>query len=330
MFSAASDIGSAGAHQSAQVAAGAAPVDAATAAAQANAQGLSAFECRSCGAAIVVATATRASTTCVYCHSPVVLTGQLAKGLEPDTVVPFTISHDQALAIFHDWITKKRYLAKGFYSRDRVDQLQGIYFPYFAVDAELDTNVEGTAHYETGSGDNRQDHYFHVIRQGQVQIENLPQEALRFSRADKMINRLLPWDLTKQTQFAPQYLVGFQTERRDLDFGEVQHEAAKDLDLAARRLMATDVLQRDSRFSDVRLWGASRIRRWRHRYTLLPAWVLFYIAPGGGLYYFGINGQTGEAAGRVPLNKRKLLAHTLLIASLGVLVILAGLALEFL
>ncbi|MDR2565497.1 MAG: TFIIB-type zinc ribbon-containing protein [Bifidobacteriaceae bacterium] len=288
--------------------------------------GLSQVECRSCGAQIVVATQTEASTTCAYCHSPVVLVGQLSGGLAPDTVVPFSIRADQAREIFDRWISKKRYVQAGFYSRRRIDKLDGVYFPYFAVDAQADVQVEGTAHFTTGAGKYQRDHYFHVLREGEVQIENLPQEALRANRADKMINRLLPWDMTKQVPFAPQYLAGFQTERRDLDFGQVAVEVGHHLDLASRRLMATDVFQGDKRLRDMKLWGVTKIRRWRHRYTLLPAWVLFYTAPGGELYYFGINGQTGEAAGRLPINEGKLKRDAFLISAAGGLVVLAGLA----
>ncbi|MDR2378395.1 MAG: TFIIB-type zinc ribbon-containing protein [Bifidobacteriaceae bacterium] len=292
--------------------------------------GLSQAECRNCGAQIITATATRASTFCAYCHSPVVLTGQLSQDLAPDTVVPFAIGADQALRIFDAWISKKRYVAPGFYSRERVDRLDGVYFPYFAIDARADLRVEGTAHYSTGSGRRTHHHYFHVMREGEVQVENLPQEALRASRADKMINRLLPWNMTRQEPFRAEYLAGFQTERRDLDFEQVAAEAAYQVDLAGRRLLATDVFGRDRRFRDLRLWGVSQIREWRRRYTLLPAWVLFYIAPGGELYYFGVNGQTGEAVGRLPLNRGKLLRDSILLSIAGVLVVVLGFWLRWL
>ncbi|MDR1441217.1 MAG: TFIIB-type zinc ribbon-containing protein, partial [Bifidobacteriaceae bacterium] len=238
--------GEAGAAGSGAVAPGAAGVPAEGAPGQASPPpaaptGLSNVECRSCGAQIVVATQTQASTICVYCHSPVVLIGQVSMGLQPDSVVPFTINSEQAREIFHRWISKKRYVQAGFYSRDRIDKLDGIYFPYFAIDAQADVEAEGTAHYTTSSNDSVDHHYFHVRRAGEVQIENLPQEALQSTRSDKMINRLLPWNLTRQVPFAPQYLVGFQTERRDLDFEEVAPQAAHEVDMAGRRLMAQDI-----------------------------------------------------------------------------------------
>ncbi|MDR1442848.1 MAG: hypothetical protein LBJ02_10805, partial [Bifidobacteriaceae bacterium] len=122
-----------------------------------------------------------------------------------------------------------------------------------------------------------------------------------------------------------QYLVGFQTERRDLDFEEVAPQAAHEVDMAGRRLMAQDIFSRNWVFEDVELWGTTRIKQWRHRYTLLPAWVLFYTAATGEVFYFGINGQTGEAVGRLPLNRSKLIRDSVLISVVGVVVALFGL-----
>jgi hypothetical protein len=285
--------------------------------------GLAEAACRSCGARIVLATATMASTTCAYCRSPVVLIGQLSREWEPDTLVPFTIGADQARAIFEAWLAKKRYIKAGFYSQQRIDRLVGMYYPYFVVDAQATVQAEGTAHYSTG-GDDSEDYYYHVFREGEAQIQNLPQEALRANRADKLINRLLPWDLTRQVPFAPQYLTGFQAERRDLSFEDVATQAAYHVDLAGRRVMATDIVNANRTFQDVRLWGASQIKQWRYRYTLLPAWVLFYTAPTGELYYFGINGQTGETAGELPVDRSKLLRDAVLLSAGGALISILG------
>ncbi|MDR1800070.1 MAG: TFIIB-type zinc ribbon-containing protein [Bifidobacteriaceae bacterium] len=300
------------------------PPTEATAAAAANESGLSAVECTSCGAQIVVEGGTLASTVCMYCHSPVVLKGQLAAGLAPDSVVPFAITAERARELFDAWISGKHYVKPGFYSKHRIDKLDGVYFPYFAVDAQLDCNVYGVGHWTTGTGKDRQDHYRDFARSGRVGVWDLPQEALKANRANKMINRLLPWHIDQEQPFVPQYLAGFQTERRDLDFQDVAKEAAANVELATKRLIATQVFQEEAKFQDLTIYGPTTIADWKHRYTLLPAWVLFYIAPGGELYYFGVNGQTGEAAGKLPVNKRKLALHATLLSILGAVVSLFG------
>ncbi|MDR1826011.1 MAG: TFIIB-type zinc ribbon-containing protein [Bifidobacteriaceae bacterium] len=300
------------------------PVSEANAAAAANASGLDAVECTSCGAQILVSGGTLASTICMYCHSPVVLKGQLAAALAPDAVVPFAINAEKARDLFHAWISRKRYLKTGFYSRARIDKLDGVYFPYFAVDADMQCVAGGIGHWTTGTGKDRQDHYQEFGRSGRIVVVDLPQEALRANRANKMINRLLPWDLSQEQPFQPQYLAGFQTERRDLDFQDVAPEVAAHLDLAAKRLIANDVFADVRQYEDLSVYGSTTITEWKHRYTLLPAWVLFYTAPGGEMYYFGVNGQTGETAGRLPVNTRKLALHATLMSIAGAFVSILG------
>jgi hypothetical protein len=259
-----------------------------------------------------------------------VLTGQLANELQPDTVVPFTVDHQQATALLQRWVGKRRYVPKDFYSPERVDQLTGLYFPLYCVDATLDAEVEGSS---VRGDDNPPSEM--VAAAGQVQIENLPIDALRDSPVQPLMDVLQPWDLRQAVPFAPHYLSGFSTERRDLEFTDVEAYAARSLDLTSQRVLATEMfrthkaVQKARPLTQLQLWGQSQLRAWRHRYTLVPAWLIFYSAPGGKQYSFGINGQTGETHGTLPYDRRKLDRETwgilALVAALPVLGIVVSL-----
>lgn len=81
---------------------------------------------------------------------------------------PHTVTAAQAQAIFKEWIGKKRYVPKGFYAADRVDQLTGLYFPVYSVDAALEVEVEGLGTKRIDS-----DQSYRLKAAGEVQIENL-------------------------------------------------------------------------------------------------------------------------------------------------------------
>ncbi|MDR0365976.1 MAG: hypothetical protein LBH68_03995, partial [Bifidobacteriaceae bacterium] len=263
--------------------------------------------CTACGAEVIAHTQTLASTHCAYCRSPLVLTGQLTAELQPDSVVPFTIDHEQATAILKQWVGKRRYVPKDFYSADRVDKLTGCYFPVYAVDAAMDVEVEGTGRKTVTQGIG-----YLIEAAGQVQIENLPVDALRTSVARPLMDVLQPWDLRRSVPFRPHYLSGFTTERRDMEFTEVEPAAGKHLGRSGRRVMATELFRtlnwqlQSNRFGELQLWGQTKIQTWRHRYALVPAWLIFYTGTGGEQYFFGINGQTGETQGSLPHDRRKL------------------------
>jgi hypothetical protein len=162
-----------------------------------------------------------------------------------------------------------------------------------------------------------------VSAAAEVQIENLTLEALRAGRPDAVMNRLLPWDLTRQRPFTASYLAGFTTERRDLDFQQVEAAAVRELDRAGRRVMASELFARDGSVTEAMLTGTSRLAEWRRRYTLMPAWLLSYWGPDGRLLYFAVNGQTGEVASNLPSATRRVRNPAAVIGVVGGAVALA-------
>ena len=87
------------------------------------------YSCPSCGAEIVT-DATTPATFCYYCHNPVVLSGKLSGEFMPDYVLPFAVDKKGATEKFLSWIEKKKFVPKSFYSKDQIEKLSGIYFPY--------------------------------------------------------------------------------------------------------------------------------------------------------------------------------------------------------
>ena len=84
------------------------------------------YHCPSCGAEIVTDDTTAASF-CYYCHNPVVLSGRLLGRFAPDEIIPFTIDREKAVEIFNQWIGRKRFVPKAFYSPDQIEKITGVY-----------------------------------------------------------------------------------------------------------------------------------------------------------------------------------------------------------
>ena len=59
------------------------------------------YTCPGCGAAIITDSELDASAECVYCHSPVVLSGRLAGEFRPDKVIPFKKTRGEAIMGFN-------------------------------------------------------------------------------------------------------------------------------------------------------------------------------------------------------------------------------------
>ena len=87
------------------------------------------YSCPSCGAQIIT-DETTAATFCYYCHNPVILSGKLEGKFLPDKVVPFEISKEEAINVFLSWVKSKRFVPKDFFSKEQIEKIVGIYFPY--------------------------------------------------------------------------------------------------------------------------------------------------------------------------------------------------------
>ncbi|MDR3360044.1 MAG: TFIIB-type zinc ribbon-containing protein [Bifidobacteriaceae bacterium] len=275
---------------------------------------LSAANCPSCGAGIVILTETLAATKCVYCRSPLVLAGRLADESRPDTVVPFAVSRAQAEMTFRQWLAKKRYAPEAFRDPNILSQIEGVYFPYFAVSGEVSSRLEASLGQRSepaaGTDDSSTPRpVLHAIVEGEAAVEDLPCRALRTIRTDRMMPGLLPYDLRHQAPFSAQYLAGFRAERPDVSFEEAAPGAERGLDIAARQAFASDLLRQDASTRSIHVWGESRVTRWHYRMTLLPVWMVYLMTADGEPAYLGVNGQTGAAAGVLPVDTAKLKRH---------------------
>ena len=264
------------------------------------------YTCPSCGAQIVT-DATTAASFCYYCHNPVVFSGRLSGDHMPDFVIPFAIDKKEATSRFLSWIGKKKFVPGDFFSRDQIEKLSGIYFPYLIYSCQVDGQAEAEAEEQRTwvSGRTRYTEHkrYQVERAGTLEVKNLTRNALKKSNKE-LVEGVLPFDMEKLLPFQMGYLSGFQAERRDMDgesfAGEAEQEVKQYTLDRLRSSMDT--------YSSVRIKDSSmEIRDPRWQYALLPVWVMTYgHRAGGKTYYFAMNGQTGKIWGRLPVDKRKL------------------------
>ena len=139
------------------------------------------FNCPSCGAQIVT-DATTAATYCYYCHNPVVLAGRLSGEFLPENVLPFTIEKDEAIEKFLAWTKKKWFIPRDFFSKNQIDKLTGVYFPYWVVDAEVDGQLQATGTsiriWRVGDIEYTETKRFNVGRSGKLSFKELVKNAL--------------------------------------------------------------------------------------------------------------------------------------------------------
>ena len=98
------------------------------------------YVCKSCGGEIV-GDATTAATACPFCGNPVVMMGQFVGALRPDYVIPFKLDKKAAKAALMKHYGSKRLLPKVFKDQNHIDEVKGVYVPFWLFDTDVDAQV---------------------------------------------------------------------------------------------------------------------------------------------------------------------------------------------
>ncbi len=270
------------------------------------------FICQSCGAEIV-SDGNTAATECMYCGNPVVLASRVEGMLTPDLVIPFKVTKEQAKQKLLDFYKGKTLLPKTFKDSNRVEKITGMYVPFwlFSCTGAGSVQYRATKVRTWSDSDYNYTHtsFFDVVRAGNIAFDSIPADASS-KMEDEYMGGIEPYDYSEIREFSPQFLAGYFADKFDVDVEECTPYATK------RVVNSThDALQNTvngyttvtATHSNVTMQGESI------KYALLPVWML-NTKYEGKMYQFAINGQTGEVAGDLPIDKKKLWLYRLCIA----------------
>lgn len=263
------------------------------------------YSCPNCGAEMAT-DETTAATTCFYCHNPVVFSGKLEGEYQPDKIVPFVIDKEQAAEQFLKWVQKKKFIPKNFFSKDQIEAINGIYFPYWLVDSTASARIQGSAtkvkRYTRGDYEITETDHYHITRGGHINFDKAARRALD-KQDSVLVDTVHPYNLEKIPGFSTAYLSGFQAEKRNIDKEVYEDSLKQEIKSKSRSLLQNSASGYQSvSISDFTL--KSMKLSWQ--YTLLPVWTLTYRGKGDEIHFYTMNGQTGKVTGKLPLDKKKL------------------------
>ncbi len=273
------------------------------------------YHCPSCGSEIMT-DQTTVATQCYYCHNPVVLQGKLTAAMKPDAVLPFVISKDKAVETFMKWAGAKKFIPKGFFSKEEVQRMTGVYYPHFVTEAEIDGSFTGEGQnvstMDMGNSIVTKTDFYSFRRRADIRFANIMRPALQ-SVDRKLSDGIHPFPLEDVKPFSSAYLSGFLAERRDIEAAAITKDVQEELTGYVRPLLSETVNY--NAFSGN---ASADMTKQKTQYVLLPTWVLTYQKRQGDVkpYYYVMNGRTGAVCGKLPINRAKLNGVALLIAAI--------------
>ncbi len=267
-----------------------------------EADNISVYTCNSCGGEIIADENTGA-THCPFCSNPVVLSSRFSGALRPDYVIPFKLDKNKAKEMLKKHLLGKRLLPKLFKSEHHIEEIKGIYVPFWLFNADASANMrfKATAT-RTWSDVNyiyTEKSHFSVLRSGNLAFENIPADGSS-KMADDLMESIEPYDYSEAVDFTTAYLSGFLADKYDVPASEsierVNERVKNSAEWAVSQTVRgyTSVITEHSNVS---------IANGTVKYALLPVWMLTTKWQGKD-YIFAMNAQTGKFVGNLPMDKK--------------------------
>ncbi len=289
------------------------------------------FKCSSCGAEVVIDTASANQARCHWCRNTLSVNEQIPNGAVPDVVLPFNVTKNDAQVSIEQFVGKRKFFAHPkFKAEFTTNNIMGVYFPYMLVDVNAHVNLNGEGEhlrrkYYVGSGDDQEARYdadlYHVEREFDLTIQGLSVESssdrlntTSKEKTNNIINAIMPFDTENCVKYNANYLKGYTSEKRDTNIDDLQtlvDTQAKDV----ARFAANDTLKQYDRGV---AWSSEDMntkgQQWQAAY--LPVWLYSYQQVSGDkklLHYVAVNARTKETMGSVPIHMPKLVGISTII-----------------
>ena len=228
--------------------------------------------------------------------------GQFSGALRPDFVIPFKLDKNAAKAGLQKHLTGKRLLPKIFKDQNHIDEIKGVYVPFWLFDTDADARVRYRTTKLRCWSDSEYNYtetsHFLVHRGGSVGFEHVPVDGSS-RMADDLMESIEPYDFSDAVDFQTAYLAGYLADKYDVDAEQSIERANERVKKSAEEAFASTVEGYDTvtaESSSVQLHGG------KAKYALYPVWIL-NTTWKGQKYTFAMNGQTGKFVGDLPVDK---------------------------
>jgi DNA-directed RNA polymerase subunit RPC12/RpoP len=264
-------------------------------------QGMAVYACNTCGGQIV-GDETLGATSCPFCGTPVVMTSKFSGTLRPDMLIPFKLDKNAALAALQKHYLMKKLLPSVFKDRSHLDEIKGVYVPFWLFEADTDAHIEYSAtkirRWSDKDYNYTETSVYRAIREGGIGFSQVPVDGSK-AIDDTLMESIEPFAMKEAVDFKSAYLAGYLANKYDVGAEESvgrANERIKNSTASAFVKTVTGYTTVTPQRTDIKLKSGVV------RYAMFPVWLLS--TRWKGLQFaFAMNGQTGKFAGDLPLDK---------------------------
>jgi DNA-directed RNA polymerase subunit RPC12/RpoP len=263
--------------------------------------GLRTYVCKTCSGEIL-GDASLGATECPFCGNPVVMKSQFEGVLKPDLVIPFKLDKKAAVEALKKHYSGKVLLPKVFKDENRIQEVKGIYVPFWLFEADADAHIRYKATRVRSWSDSNyiytETQYYSVIREGDLGFSCVPVDGSS-KMDDTLMESIEPYNVAEAVDFQTAYLSGYLADKYDV----TAEQSVQRANARVRRTTEDSFANTVKGFSSVVPEHTDiRLQNGKARYALYPVWLL-NTTWKDKKYTFAMNGQTGKIVGDLPMDK---------------------------
>lgn len=273
------------------------------------------FTCPQCGGEIV-SEDTTAATFCSFCGASTILDSRISKERRPSHIIPFSKTEADCRTAYQKMLKHAIFAPDALKDENHINKFRGIYMPYWVYSFEKKGPITFKGSKRRRSGDYIITKHYDVSCDIDAEYRGIAFDASS-TFCDNLSNAIAPFDVKRGKSFTPAFLSGFYADTSDIDNSCYQSDAEK---------MIMDVqcsqIERKGSFAKYNLSEPGHMASLKNalrpevsesELALFPVWFLSY-RKDDRVAYAVVNGQTGKVAADLPVDSRKYLIGSLLLA----------------
>lgn len=270
------------------------------------------FTCPQCGGELF-SEDNEATTFCSFCGASTILSSRISKEKRPDFIIPFKKTKEDCKKAYAQKMRKAFFVPKQLRDPEYIDEFRGIYMPYWTYQLVQNGRVslKGEKSYRKGN---------YVYTEHYDLSGDLDSYYLGYSYDastsfyDNISEALAPYDAKELVNFTPAFLSGFYADTADVDSKLYLPDAMEKAEENTFRR-----IRKEEKFKSCTVTKPKNKKQGlgtslrKADNTMYPVWFLTY-RNKDRVAYMTVNGQTGKVVADMPIDPKRYLAASLLLA----------------
>lgn len=272
------------------------------------------FTCPQCGGEIL-STDNAAAGFCSFCGASTILYSRISHEKRPNFIIPFKKTKEDCKNAYSAKMRHAIFAPKELKDPKYIDSFRGIYMPYWAFYLTQKGDFTLPAHKEYRRGDYIITDHYQLKGHVDAYYKGLSFDASS-SFSDNISEQLAPYDVKGMKAFTPAYLSGFYADTADVDAYVYQPDAEdmiyEQTEKEVKKVPAFRSFQLGDNGTTFKT-GTFSPKVESIDSTMFPVWFMSY-RKDDRVAYVTVNGQTGKVVADIPVDPKKYVLGSLLLA----------------